>query len=386
VTFPFLLLVLDWWPLRRGASAENVRSLGRIWLLLVAEKLPLLALVVASAVVTVLAQTDARAVMSLHAYPLWMRAANAAVSYVMYLYLTVWPIWLAPYYPLSRSALPVWQPGGAIVVLAILTAIALALRRRAPYLLTGWLWFAGTLVPVIGLVQVGTQSCADRYTYFPQIGLLLAACWGIADVVGRYARVALAIACAAALTLAALTWKQVQVWHDSFALWNHAIRVTGDNPETLLHFGDALAQQNNVDEAAACFRRMLEIDPDSVSARSNLGTMLFQQGNLDEAERVLTDALQINPRYAKAHVNLGNVLFRRGKLDDAANHYEEAIAIDPGSSDATDAYVNLAIVAEQQGDSVRAAGYYWEVLRLRPDFPKAWEGLQRLSGRAGKHR
>jgi protein O-mannosyl-transferase len=382
VTFPFVLLILDWWPLRRGARDAD-QSVLRIWLRLIAEKLPFLAMAVASAVVTMLAQADGNAVVSLHAFPLWMRAGNAAISYVMYLHLTIWPIQLAPYYRLSLSPLPAWQTGGAFVLLAALTLTAIALRRRAPYLLAGWLWFIGTLVPVIGLVQVGLQSYADRYTYFPQVGLIAAACWGLADLAGRYAREALALACAAALTLAALTWNQVQFWHDSFALWDHDIHVTGDNPEALLHLGEAFAQQKKIAEAADCYRRMLAIDPDSVGARSNLGSMLRLQGNLDEAERLLREALQIDPGFAKAHVNLGNVLFQRRDLDEATKQYEEAVKLDPQSSDT---YVNLAIVAEQQGDNDRAASYYWEALRIRPNFPKAAERLQRLLARTSMHR
>jgi tetratricopeptide (TPR) repeat protein len=312
-----------------------------------------------------------------------MRGGNAAVSYVMYLYLTIWPARLAVFYPLSRFALPIWQTVGAAVLLAVLTATAVALRRRAPYLLVGWLWFVGTLVPVIGLVRVGVQSHADRYTYFPQVGLLLAACWGITELAGRYAREALATACVAALTLAALTWYQVQVWHDSFSLWDHDIQVTGDNPEALLHLGTALTRQREFDKAADCYRRILDSDPDSVPARSNLGDMLRQQGKLDEAERILREALRLNPDFANAHVNLGNVLFQQKKLDEAVKEYEEAIRLDPRSPDT---YVNLAIVAEQQGDSGRASTYYWEALRLRPDFPKAWEGLQRLLERPGGRR
>jgi tetratricopeptide (TPR) repeat protein len=312
-----------------------------------------------------------------------MRAGNAAVSDVMYLYTTIWPTRLAVFYPLSRFALPIWQTGGAAVLLAVLTAGAVALRRRAPYLLAGWLWFLGTLVPVIGLVRVGVQSHADRYTYFPQVGLLVAGCWGIAELVGRYAREALATACVVALALAALTWNQVQVWHDSFSLWDHDIQVTGDNPEALLHLGTALSLQREFLEAADCYRRILDIDPDSVPARSNLGDMLRQQGNLDEAERILREALRMNPDFANARVNLGNVLFQRKKLDESAKEYEEAIRLDPRSADT---YVNLAIVAEQQGDSGRASTYYWEALRIRPDHAKAWAGLQRLLERPGMRR
>jgi tetratricopeptide (TPR) repeat protein len=365
VTLPCLLLVLDWWPLGRAGKTGD-------WARLVAEKLPLFALATASCVVTALAQDAGRAVMSLEVYPPAVRAENALVGYTSYLFLTVWPTRLAAFYPHPHATLPVWQVAGAATLLAALTAGAAALRRRAPYLLVGWLWFLGTLVPVIGLVQVGLQAYADRYTYFPQVGVLLAVCWGVADLAGRRPRLAVAAAGVTALALAGLTWNQALVWHDSLTLWLHGVAVTRDNAQAFLHLADEYSRRGDYGKAAECYRKILVFDPTSASALSNLGAMLRRQGQLPEAEEVLDRAVRLHPGFASARTNLGNVYFQQKRFEDAEREYEEAARLDPQASDA---YANLGAVADARRDYARAADCYRKALAIRPDFARAREGL-----------
>src|SRR5579883_1257197 len=239
VTLPFLLLVLDGWPLGR------VRTLAD-WRRPALEKLPLLALAVASSALTYFVQAKAGTVRGLETFPLNVRVENAAVSYVQYVAKTAWPLGLAVYYPHPASpwggGLPAWKVGGAAVLLVAATAAAVALWRKAPYLLAGWLWYAGTLVPVLGLLQVGDHAYADRYSYFPQIGLLVAACWGVAEVARRHAETAAAIAAAAALALAVVTGVQLASWRDSIALWRHDLRAAGRSPLAYMNLGAALGE------------------------------------------------------------------------------------------------------------------------------------------------
>ncbi|MFL5339967.1 MAG: glycosyltransferase family 39 protein [Gemmataceae bacterium] len=224
VTLPGVLLLLDYWPLGRLQKSST-----RTVLL---EKVPLLALAATAGVLTVFAQHRGGAVESLELFPWDQRVGNAVVSYIRYLGMTVWPEGLAPFYPHPRGNLPVWPDIGAAVLLVTITTVVLALRRRCPYLVVGWFWYLGTLVPMIGLVQVGEQARADRYTYLPLIGIFIIVAFGLSDLLRsrRFPRALLfAAAIAVILACATLTWKQIGYWHDSRALWAHAVAVTADN-------------------------------------------------------------------------------------------------------------------------------------------------------------
>ncbi len=360
VTLPCLLLVLDWWPLRR---AREPRDWGR----LAAEKLPLFALAAASSAVTVRAQAAEGAVMALEKLPLDARVGNAAVSYAVYLGKTVWPVNLAVLYP-HPGGLPAWQVAAAALLLAALTAGAVALRRRAPYLLAGWLWYLGTLVPVIGLVQVGVQAYADRYTYFPQVGLLLAACWGAADLAGARARAALVTAGVVAWILAGLTWGQLGAWRDSLTLWRHAVRVAGESATGLSNLGETLEELKSFKEAEAYYRGAVRLDPESVQAYINLGNNLLKQDppRYDDAARVFEELCRVKPDSAEGHTNLGQVYRKQTKLDEAAREFREVCRLAPEGFLGFD---NLGSVEEERGDFARAAEYYRESLRLQKDSP-----------------
>jgi tetratricopeptide (TPR) repeat protein len=370
VTLPCLLLVLDWWP---GGRVQTSRD----WTRLIVEKLPLFGLAIASSVVTYLAQVQGGA-LKLESISPAVRAGNAAVSYLAYLVKTIWPTQLAVFYPhpgLFGSGLEPVLVTGSLVLLAAATAAALRFRSRAPYLLAGWLWYLGTLVPMIGLIQVGGQAYADRYSYFPQIGVLIALCWGAADLARARPRTAAAFGAAAALVLAALTWQQQSYWRDSVTLWEHDLRVTAASPPALYNCGEALQSQGRLDEAAARFRKTLELDAKDSDACFHLGMILQMQGRLDEAASRFETVCQLNPRSREAHSRLGDIYFRRGRNDDSARQYEMALELEPARSST---FCNLARVERARQKFDRAAEYYRSALALDPGLAEAHNGFGSL--------
>jgi tetratricopeptide (TPR) repeat protein len=334
------------------------------------EKLPLVTLAAAASVVTCYVQLTQGAVADLTKYSASVRVANAAVSYVEYLSKTLWPVGLALYYPHPGANLATWKVAGAALFLTAVTVVAVALRRRAPYLLAGWLWYVGTLVPVIGLVQVGTQAYADRYTYFPQIGILLALCWGAADLSVRHARVALAAVVAAAVALAVVTLGQLEFWRDSVTLWSHTILAAGKSPESLQNLARALEDGGPEARASAAraYEEALKLDPDSVPGLTNFGRLLGLMGRQEEAIKHLKRACDLRPDYAVAHALLGDFYFQQGKLDDAEREQQTAIQLAPN---ADTAYYGLGQIELVRGNVAGAIEHYREALRLRPAYPEA---------------
>jgi tetratricopeptide (TPR) repeat protein len=420
VTLPCLLLVLDWWPLARARAAKEVGSLFETWRPLVAEKLPLFALVAASCVVTARAQAEGRAVMSLEVFRPAVREGNALLGYAAYLCMTVWPNDLAIYYPHPGEELPLDRTAAAALLLAALTAGAVALRRRAPYLLAGWLWYVGTLVPVIGLVQVGGQAYADRYTYVPQVGLLIAVCWGAAGLARarpRWVRAAVGGAgVAAAAVLAVLTWKQLQFWHDSLTLWERDLAVARPCLTSVINLGEALEEHGRLAEATERFREAVGLAPNDLQACYDLGNALLKQGMVEEAAAHLKWACRIDPKSASAHVRLGDALARLrrpeeavrqyeeglllapdmssahcnlgqvqatlGRLDDAARSFRKAIALRP---DFAEAHYNLGTALEIRGDLEGAARCFAEAAAVSPAVARPWYNLGRVRSRQGRH-
>jgi tetratricopeptide (TPR) repeat protein len=413
VTLPCLLLVLDWWPLRRvpaeqpapksgepsmsgprkAAKAEIPEKLTvpigppgsavRDWLRLVAEKVPLVAVLVGSCVVTFLAQGSRGAVKP---FTLQARAENSAVAYVAYLNKTVWPAGLAVYYP--HPNYPGGQPlssgetAGAVVVLVLLTAAGVALRKRAPYLLTGWLWYLGTLVPVIGLVQVGTQAYADRYTYFPQIGLLVALCWGVADLFRSRPRLALSAGAAATLALVAVTQANLPVWKDSFSLWENARLTTGENATTLVNLGQALEDRKNWPKAEQCYRSAIEIESESVAAHNDLGRLYISQSRFEEAIRELKEACELAPNFPLVRNNLGNAYYLQKKPDEAAVEFAKAIELAP---EYDQPYRALGKIELDRKNADHAAELFRQAVRLSPGSADGYVGLGIALGQKGQH-
>ena len=300
VTLPVLLLVLDYWPLRRLGSEPVTR--------LVAEKVPLFALSLASGLVAIAAQRAGHAWRTAAELPVLWRIENALVSCVTYLAKALWPAGLAVYYPHPEGTLPCFQILGAGLILAGISVAAWRLRSPAPYLLAGWLCYLISLTPVIGVLQVGGQAMADRYTYFPLIGVFLAVVWGCGDIVERYAvlrwPLALAAACAV-VALSAVTWRQVGVWRNSETLFRHALAVTERNPIAHSNLASALLEQERYGEAEQHCRAALAIKPDYADAYINLGISLGGLGRLPEALDSLQRAVTLAPRAGRCTLQLG---------------------------------------------------------------------------------
>jgi protein O-mannosyl-transferase len=334
VTLPFVLLLLDVWPLRRLPLAPRPwRDWAADLRRLVVEKAPLFALAAAASAVTVWAQRGS--IGSLAAMPLERRIANALVSYVVYLGKTFWPRDLAVFYPLPPAA-AFWKAALAAGLLVGLTALALARLRRAPWLATGWLWFLGMLVPVIGLVQVGSQAMADRYTYLPSIGLFLALAWEVPERLGwdrrarRFRVAATAVGLLALLGLAAVARAQVRKWQDTLTLFRHAAAVTEDNYLAMLAAGNQLAYFERREEAERYFRGALRVRPNLHPALRAYALSLHRWGRPAEALPLFHRAVRLRRRDPLLRVELAAVLADLGRRDEAIAELRRALALAPG--------------------------------------------------------
>ena len=362
VTLPCVMLLLDYWPLNRTRNSESgIRNFLR----LLPEKIPFFALSAASCVVTFLAQHQGGAVASLKNVPLHYRLENVPVAYLDYLLKMIWPARLAVFYPLN-PATPL-EVLAAVAVLAAVSAVVWRARRASPYWLAGWLWFLGTLVPVIGLVQVGGAAMADRYSYFPSIGIFLAAALGVRDGVNRFRLATPVVASLAGLVLAAclaLTHRQVNFWQDDITLFRHAIKVTKENDTAHLNLGFALEKNGQKTEALAEYRAALKLDPDRAEAHNNLANLLDDAGQPDEAAAEYREALRLRPGYVAAHDNFGTLLAEQGRFDEAIEQYADAARQDPNDWHA--AFLSAKALLKQ-GRDAEAIPYFREALRLDPN-------------------
>jgi tetratricopeptide (TPR) repeat protein len=374
VTLPFVLLLLDYWPLGRLKSEIQDLSSETSWTagvrisdfgLRVLEKLPLFGLSAASCVVTWYAQNEGGAIQSLTRVSLGSRIANAVAAYGGYLVDTIWPVNLAAFYPHPGASLPWWRVAGAGILLLAVTALALWQARRRPYLVVGWLWYLGTAVPVIGLVQVGAQAMADRYTYVPLIGVFIMAAWGLADLAAWRPTWRGAVALVPVLVVAlclSLTWRQASYWQNSVTLWEHAIEATEKNYLAHNNLGLALIRR---DRSAAVdhLREALAIRPKLPGAHVNLAMLLVELGEIDEAMQHVSEALRLNPDMYEAHYNMGLFLEKKGRLDEAAEHYRRAIELFEGH---VEAHNKLGRVLMKQDRPNEAVDYYGRALELQP--------------------
>jgi protein O-mannosyl-transferase len=378
VTLPFVLLLLDYWPLRRLELGSTQRS---SWGNLVWEKWPLFALAAASSIVTLVAQQRGGAVAGLSRVPLDLRLENAMVSYVTYIFKMFWPARLAVFYPYSPPS--GWWVIGSMLILLGVSAVAIWAARRHPYLLVGWLWYLGTLVPVIGLVQVGDQPRADRYTYIPLIGLFIMIAWGASHLLSGWShRPILLPAALIVIAVCSITAHgQVQYWGNSYSLWTRALQVTEGNYLAHNNLGLVLADQGRVDEAVAHYTEALRAKPGYALAHNNLGIALVRQGKIEEAMVHYKEALRINPDYADAHNNLGNALAKQGNSGAAMAQYFEAARIKP---DLAEPHNNLGIALASQGRFDEAVAEYSEAIRLRPDYVDAHNNLGVALARQGR--
>jgi Flp pilus assembly protein TadD len=432
VTLPFLMLLLDWWPLQRVASGrwqvtrtgERMSSAGGrgpgtpapasqllTFSRLILEKIPFFVLSAISCVVTFIAQQKGGAVVKLARIPMTGRIENAFVSYARYLDKTLWPAPLANPYP---------HPGHwefplviySVALVAGLSAIAVLFARRFPFVFTGWFWFAGTLVPVIGLVQVGGAAMADRYSYLPLIGVFIVLVWGAGAVCASWRVPGPLIIFLAAIILTACawrTWDQSGYWKNSGTLFRHTLAVTEnnyvacndlgtwlsgngqvaeamdyfrkslqikpDNPDAVYNLGNAFAKLGNWDEAINNYQRALQITPNQPDVLDNLGFALAAKKQFAEAVVCFEAALKLNPDYADAHNNLATVLFIQKRFNEAVRHFREALRITPGNPQI---YSNLGDALVKQGQTTEAVRCYQEALRLKPGDPQIKAKLQAL--------
>jgi tetratricopeptide (TPR) repeat protein len=378
VTLPFVLLLLDYWPLNRlqtNAGTEPVFRVAhrQIPRRLIFEKLPFLGLSVASCIITLFAQT--RVIQSSGNLSLPTRMGDALISYVAYMDQMFWPSGLAVLYPLTAEGVRAAAVTLSLVLLAGISTGVIVLRRRRPYLLMGWLWYLIMLVPVIGILQVGLQARADRYTYLPQIGLYLLLTWAVTDLCARWRYHRLVLGGGAAIILVALIFcarAQTAYWWNSETLWTHTLACTSDNSIAHYGLGNALFQKGMVDEAVVQYRKALEINPDYAKACNNLGNALLQQGKVDEAIAYLQRALEINPDFADTHDILGNALLQKGNVAEAITQYQVALQIKPDNAEAC---YNLGNARLHQGNVAEAITQYQRALQIKPDFADAHNNL-----------
>jgi len=383
VTLPFVLLLLDVWPLERwggkaaertrrartaepsGGGAEEFRVLRLPSSSLVIEKLPFLLLAAIVAVITFIVQQRAAAVVPLADSPMGDRAANVVVAYAAYLKQMVWPVGLAIFYPFEAS-LPGWKVAGAVGILISISLAVLWGARRRPYLLVGWLWYLGTLVPVIGFVRIGDLAMADRYAYVPLIGIFIIVVWGVPDLLGgwKYSTVACVLVATVVLgACAILTTRQLHFWQDSRSLFEHASAVTTDNYVAEVNLGMALAEQGEKDQAFAHVAAAVRMNPRYPVAQYALGVLLNKRGDHSAAEEHFRTALRLYPDYGQAHAGLAGTLAATGDLDGAVAHYREALR---GNPDLPDVHDNLGMVLAAVGQPDAALTELAEGVRLAP--------------------
>jgi len=367
VTVPFVLLLLDYWSLNRIRNSEfGIRNFARP----LVEKTPFFALAAVVSVVTYVVQQRTGMMHSLENVPLGARLENALLSYCRYWGRLFWPTDLAVFYPYPNHW-PLYQVLLAGVLMAGISAFAFVERARHPYFLTGWLWFCGTLVPVIGLVQVGGQAMADRYTYIPSLGLLILTVWGAYELAkrGRHHEAALGGAgCAAMILCAGLTRQQLGYWQNNETLYQHALAVTKNNYLAHHNLGIALFKEGQIDEAISQYQTALRLEPNNAEAHYNLGAALAASGQTDEAIIQLQEAIRLKPDYVAAHINLGTALGREGQLSRAIGQYREAVRLEP---DNAEFHYDLGTALGMKGRLDEAIIQFQEALRLRPDYPAA---------------
>ena len=359
VTLPFVLLLLDYWPLHRISPVRRA----------ILEKLPLVALSAISSVVTYQVQRAAGAVQPVDLYPAPVRALNALLAYATYLRQAFWPSGLAVFYPHPGEDVSRAAAGGALLLLAAITAVALRARARQPYLAVGWFWFLGTLVPVIGLVQIGTQSHADRYLYLPLIGISMAVAWAVPDLLARrWPRAPLMLGAAALGALAFASVRQVARWRDSATLFAHASDVTRENAVAHLNLGVALADKGDYPEARHHLEEAIRIHPGSAEAHGALAEVLARQGQREEALARFRTALRLDPGLSRVHNGFGRALLEGGDVEEAALHLREAVRLDPAYAEA---HSNLGVALLRAGSFAEAVEHLREAATLDPTSAEA---------------
>ena len=384
---PFLLIVLDYWPLNRlgtaagGAvgpgrlSMETIKS--RIW-----EKFPFFG-IMAVLIGIVLLSHDLSASPGIERYPLTDRLLNTSLSYVKYIQQILVPTDLAVFYPFPAH-FPLWKVSGSLLILLTVTLISIRLMRRFPFLIVGWLWFTGMIFPLSGIAQVGTQARADHYLYLPMIGLLVAICWTAAAILEKSripAGLVNTVSIAIVFLLAFLSWQQAGRWKDSLTIMSHAVNVTENNYEAHNYLGQALAARGDLKAAVDHFEQALSIKPDHIKSHINLANTWLKSGDIEKAVYYLKQALEKQPNDARIYNNLGALYEQAGDINTALYHYRMAVAINPGYDTA---YENLAVLETRIGDLAGAVRHFKQVLRLNPHKAETCFRLAMVLKEAGR--
>jgi tetratricopeptide (TPR) repeat protein len=375
VTLPFVLLLLDYWPLQRFEQPGPIHGMECIGTTgqLILEKIPLLALAAGACEMNYLA--GARLIASFPNVSMPSRLGNALVSYVVYLRQMIWPEGLAPFYPMPENGQPVWATALSFLLLALITGGVLVFGRKRRWLLAGWLWYLGMLIPMIGLVQVGSFGHADRMTYLPGIGLVLAGTWAAGDWSAGWKHRRAALGGLTAVVIGALmvcAWRQAGYWKNNETLWTHTLACTTRNYVARNNLGLALLQKGKVDEAIAHFQYALKILPTYGTALCNLGDAFDKKGRVDEAIRQYQEALKFQPTFFIVHNTLGLDLLRRGRVDEAITHFQQAVELVP---DYVDGHVNLGNAFLQKRNAGEAIARFQEALQLKPADPTGQKDL-----------
>ena len=410
VTLPFVLLLLDYWPLGRfqpGHTGKNVNRVAHksvntcfqwpVFYCLAWEKIPFFVLSAVSSVITFLAQRSWGAMSSIEELPAGARVANAFISYIRYIGKMFWPSRLALFYPHPHEKILMWQAVISVLLLLAISICIIRLARKHKYLPVGWLWYLWTLVPVIGIVQVGSQAMADRYTYLPSIGIFIMVGWGAAEILGewRYRKIAFGIAGSVVLAVLLMcTRKQVGYWQDSFALFGHALEVTENNSIIHNNLGCELRDKGRLEEAVMHFDEALRIHPHDLEALSNKGKTFLDMGKTDEAIVIFTKAVGISEKPYEAYNDLCLSLEKEGKINEAVKQWQKAVQLkfdydkarealrtQPGLAEA---HYNLGGVYVRQGKLELAVEQYAEALRLKPDYLTARVSLARTLLKLGQ--
>jgi tetratricopeptide (TPR) repeat protein len=370
VTLPFVLLLLDFWPLNR---MEPVNS--RQIFCLVQEKIPFFTLSVVASIATFKVQKSGTAVQQIDLLPIIVRVNNAVISYATYLLKMIWPARLAIFYPHLETEIPIWQILTAAVLILGITVFVIRFTKKYRYLFVGWFWYMGTLVPVIGLVQVGAQAMADRYSYIPLIGLFIIVAWAANDLLisWKYRKAVLPVlSITVVLFLSVCTYLQTSYWQNSRTLFEHAVKVTNQNYIAYNNLGLTMLEQNKIEEAINLFQHALQIRPDLAEVYNNLGIALARQGKFDEAIAQLNTALQINPNYFDAYDGLSTFYGKLARYPEAIEACLHAVKIDPKNHLIYNRLGALYLRTKKYQQAIQA---FQQAIRIKPDFAKAHYGL-----------
>ena len=368
VTLPFVLLLLDYWPLERFPAKRSLSYL-------LIEKIPLFAIVSASCIVTFIVQKKGGAMSPSENFGLLIQLANAFISYLQYIMKMIWPSRLAMFYPHPGENVSILYAVISVVLLLAVTILMLRFAKKHQYLVTGWFWYLGTLVPVIGLVQVGNQALADRYSYITLTGLFIIIAWGLPELLAKWPHRKVVLWASSLIVLSVLavcTYFQQQYWKNTITLCQHALKIAEDNYVARFCLARYLLLQDRFNEAAVECQKYLQIKPKDPDALNIFGVALTRQGKYDEAIKYFTKALQIKPNYAAVHDNIGRIMIFQGNYDEAAVHLAEAIRLDPAYAST---HYRLGQVLVREGKINEAIPHFEEAMRLKPDWVEPMNDL-----------